>query len=55
MRPKTLAILGALALVATGAIKCSSHNDEKEIPHSKPELIQSAETPTINQSSSKTR
>lgn len=54
-RPKILAILGALALVATGVIKCSSHNDEKETPHSKSELIQSAETPTINQSSSKTR
>lgn len=55
MRPKTLAILGALALVATGAIKCSSQNDEKETPHSEPMLIQSAETPTTNQSSSNTR
>lgn len=54
-KPKTLAILGALALVATGAVKCSCHNDEKEIPHSKPELIQSSEPLKINQSSSNTR
>lgn len=54
-KPKTLAILGALALVATGAVKCSCHNDKKEIPHSKPELIQSSEPLKINQSSSNTR
>ncbi len=54
-KPKTLAILGALALMATGAVKCSCHNDEKEIPHSKPELIQSSEPLKINQSSSNTR
>jgi hypothetical protein len=46
MRPKTLAILGALALVTTAIVKCSSSPDTHE-----PKMIIPAQTPTQDISS----